>query len=245
MNLRTLKSSNKVVGVIFARGGSKGVPGKNIKNFSGKPLIAWTIEQALSIPEINRVLVSTDSKEIAEIALQYGAEVPFMRPTVLALDNSSEWDAWRHFLRFMEGDEGGVPEVMLSLPATSPLRNAVDIKNCLDLFFKGGFDCVLGVSSSTRNPYFNMVHRDMTGLVKKIIDQGSTYSRRQDAPTSFDITTVAYAVKPQFVMNASNLFDGRIGSVLIPAERAIDIDTPLDFKIAEYLFQERGINEKN
>ena len=120
-----------VVAFIFARGGSKGLPGKNIRLFNGKPLIAWSIEQALSVKKIDKVYVSTDSKEIAKIATSYGAEVPFLRPAEFSLDNSSEWSAWRHALNFMNEKFGNLPNLMVSIPSTAPLRLAIDIENCI------------------------------------------------------------------------------------------------------------------
>ena len=111
-----------IIGIIFARGGSKGIPGKNIINFGGKPLIAWSIEQTKSIKEINRCIVSTDSEEIAKVAKEFGAEVPFMRPKELAHDDSSEWLAWQHALKSLIKLDGFIPKVMVSIPTTSPLR---------------------------------------------------------------------------------------------------------------------------
>jgi len=123
------------VAFIFARGGSKGLPGKNIKMFAGKPLIAWAIEHAHAAEGIRRVIVSTDSKEIATVATRYGAEVPFMRPSHLAKDDSPEWLSWRHALEFIRDDEGSFPSAMVSVPVTAPLRQPVDIERCLELFF--------------------------------------------------------------------------------------------------------------
>ena len=145
------------VACIFARGGSKGLPGKNVRPLGGKPLIVWSIEQALSVNRIDRVLVSTDSQEIADIAKQSGAEVPFIRPAELASDQSPEWLAWRHMLNFLKESEGCYPNSMISLPATAPLRSIVDIENCLDQYDKGEFDVVITMTDAHRNPYFNMV----------------------------------------------------------------------------------------
>ena len=122
------------VAFIFARGGSKGLPGKNIKIFSGKPLIAWSIEQAKKLSSIDRVIVSTDCSEIARVATEYGAEVPFLRPDNISEDDSPEWMAWRHALTFLLEKEGKMPNIMLSIPTTAPLRRVADIENCLNLY---------------------------------------------------------------------------------------------------------------
>lgn len=229
----------KAVAFIFARGGSKGLPGKNIRLLGGKPLIAWSIEHALSVKRIERVIVSTDSNEIAAVARQYGAEVPFMRPAELAGDNSPEWLAWRHALNYLRKSTGALPEVMVSAPATAPLRFSIDIENCLDEFEKGNADMVITVTDAHRSPYFNMVKTNPDGSVGLVNPPKSTITRRQDSPVVYDMTTVCYVADPMFVMTHNATFEGRVMAVHIPAERAIDIDTLFDFQIAESLLNLR------
>ena len=224
-----------VIAFIFARGGSKGLPGKNIRPLGGKPLIAWSIDQAKAVKRIDRVIISTDSEEIAAVARQYGAEVPFMRPAELARDNSPEWLAWRHALTCLLETEGKLPEVMLSLPATAPLRLPIDIENSLDKYSVGDVDMVITVTDAHRSPYFNMVKSNDDGTVGLVIPPPSAIARRQDAPQVFDMTTVTYVARPEFVMTHNSLFEGRIRAVHVPVERAIDIDTLLDFQFAESL----------
>jgi len=125
-----------IVAFIFARGDSKGLPNKNIKIFNGKPLIAWSIEHAKSIDRINRIIVSTDSIEIAKIAREFGAEVPFMRPKELATDHSPEWLSWQHALKFLSQTEDYLPDLMLSIPTTSPLRDVEDINKIIDEYIE-------------------------------------------------------------------------------------------------------------
>ena len=224
---------------IFARSGSKGMINKNIQTFNGKPLISWTIELALQIRQINEVFVSTDSKEIAEIARMAGAVVPFVRPSGLATDTSPEWHSWQHFIKFLVDKDGKVPEVFLSLPPTSPLRSTIDVENCIQEFKKGRADFVVGITPSERNPYFNMVKKGEDNQVELIIHQGNKYSRRQDAPEVFDLTTVCYVGKPSTILTKNSIFEGKVVGVEIPRERAIDIDTKLDFQIAEFLFKSK------
>ncbi|NBO18357.1 MAG: acylneuraminate cytidylyltransferase family protein [Proteobacteria bacterium] len=228
----------KAVAFIFARGGSKGLPGKNVRQLCGKPMIAWAIEQAKAVKRIERVIVSTDSEEIISVARQYGAETPFMRPAELARDDSPEWLAWRHALYYLQS-EGALPEAMVSVPATAPLRTPGDIERCLDNFAQGGADVVVTVSEAHRSPYFNMVKRNEDGTVALVIPPAENVSRRQDAPAVFDLATVAYVVSPQFVLTKNALFEGRVRAVTVPVERAIDIDTLLDFKLAECLIKGR------
>jgi len=226
------------VAFVFARGGSKGLPGKNICNFGGKPLIAWSIECALSVKAIDQVIVSTDSQEIAEISRQYGAEVPFMRPQELATDESPEWLSWRHALEYMRHSSGSLPEVMVSLPATSPLRAVSDVESCLDKFSKGACDVVVTVTEAHRNPYFNMVKEKSDGTVALVIEDFQV-SRRQDAPIIRDLATVCYVANPGFVLSHNSIFEGRVKAVNVPKERAIDIDSLLDFEIAEFISSTR------
>lgn len=225
--------------LICARGGSKGLPGKNILPLAGKPLIGWAIECASAVKRISRIIVSTDSKEIAAVAREYGAEVPFMRPEELARDDSPEWLTWRHALQFLKATEGDYPAAIISVPATAPLRLPSDIDNCIDEFNKGGTDIVVTVTDAHRNPYFNMVQICADKTVELVIPSSSSVSRRQDAPVVYDMTTVAYVARPDFVLSHNNIFDGRVRAVHVPSERATDIDTPLDFAIAEYLMLHR------
>jgi CMP-N-acetylneuraminic acid synthetase len=224
-----------VVAFIFARGGSKGLPGKNIRLLNGKPLIAWSIEHALNVKRIDRVIVSTDSEEIAKAAKQYGAEAPFIRPAELATDDSPEWLAWRHALNYLIGVSGNLPDVMVSVPATAPLRNSIDIENCLDEYEKGGADAVITVTDAHRSPYFNMVKTNQDGSVGLVNPPESSITRRQDAPVVYDMTTVCYVLNPKFVMIHDSIFNGVVKAIEVPAERAIDIDTLIDFQVAEAL----------
>lgn len=229
----------KATAFIFARGGSKGLPGKNIRPLGGKPLIAWSIEHALAVKRIGRVIVSTDSEEIAAVSRKYGAEVPFIRPAELAGDDSPEWLAWRHALNYLLGTDGALPEVMVSVPATAPLRLPIDIENCLDEYEKGDADMVITVSDAHRNPYFNMVKTNTDGTVGLVIPPQTGIARRQEAPVIYDMATVAYVARPKFVMTHNTTFEGRVRAVHVPIERAIDIDTLLDFKIAECFLNAR------
>jgi N-acylneuraminate cytidylyltransferase len=229
----------KTVAFIFARSGSKGLPNKNIKLLAGKPLIAYSIEQALATKRIDRVIVSTDSKEIAKVALDFGAEVPFLRPYKLATDDSPEWLSWRHGLEYLRTTTGSLPQVMVSLPPTSPLRAKEDIENCLDEFEKNDSDVVITVTDAHRNPYFNMVKTNMDGSVSLVNNMKTKLSRRQDAPALYDITTLCYIARPEFVLNYNSIFEGKVKQVYVPIERSIDIDSTHDFQIAEFLVKKQ------
>lgn len=223
----------RMVAFIFARGGSKGVPRKNVKPLAGKPLIAYAIDIGRQIPGIETVIVSTDDAEIAEVARQYGAEVPFVRPAELAGDTAPEWLAWRHAIHWFQ-DNRGAFDVFVSLPTTSPFRAVQDARECMDVLLDDpAADIAIAITPANRSPYFNMVMADEQGYMKLVIDASQTVIRRQDAPKVFDITTVAYAARPSFVLNSDSLFAGKVRSVVVPQERALDIDTPFDFMVAE------------
>ncbi len=228
-----------VTGFIFARGGSKGVPRKNIRPLAGKPLIAWAIGTAKESRFINRVIVSTDDDEIARIAIQSGAEVPFMRPAELSGDTSPEWFAWQHAITEVQKTNNQHLDVFVSIPTTSPLRSASDVDACISRLLDSDADIVITIKKAERSPYFNMVNLDDNGYAHIVISNGNRMTRRQDAPPVYDITTVAYAARPDFIMSAHNMFEGKVMVVEVPSERALDIDTELDFKIAECLMKEK------
>lgn len=228
-----------VLALIPARGGSKGVPRKNVRPLAGKPLIAYAIEAAQKSRFIERVLVSTDDEAIAQVARKYGAETPFLRPKGLAQDDSPEWLVWQHALRFVE-KERGLPEVLVCVSTTSPLRSVADLDASIECLMGSDADVVISVKPAERNPYFNMVVLDEKGYATVVIPTGKSVHRRQAAPAVYDITTVAYAARARFVLGASGIFDGRVRTVSVPAERALDIDTEFDFRMAECLMGSTG-----
>ena len=230
-----------MIAIIPARAGSKGLPGKNIRLLNDLPLISYSIRAALNSKTISRVIVSTDDIEIAKIAKEFGAEVPFMRPQELALDDSSEWLVWRHAINYLEDHQSEKVDGLVVLPVTAPLRFVDDVNSCIDEFEKGEVDSVITVSEANRSPYFNMVANDKKGYSSLVISLDKKITRRQDSPKVFDMTTVAYIVNTDFIKTFNGIFDGKVRSVCIPTERAIDIDTVLDFRIAECLLLDRDI----
>ena len=236
-----------IVGFIFARGGSQGVPGKNIRYLAGKPLIAYAIETAFQSKFIDRVVVSTDDEKIARVAQDSGAEVPFIRPKELAQNNSPEWLAWQHAIRTLkEQDKNRDLDVFVSIPPTAPLRTVKDIDNAIQTFLTSDADIVITVKKASCHPSFNMVTLDEQKCVRLVLPLDKHITRRQDTPPVYDVTTVAYVANPKFIMESKSFFEGRVKAVVIPEERALDIDTELDFQFAEYLMTNRmKTNEKN
>lgn len=219
---------------IFARGGSKGLPRKNLRLLGGKPLIAWAIDSARGMTDIvERVIVSTDDEEIAEVARHYGAEVPFIRPASLATDTAGEWKSWQHAVDFVGADNF---DFFLSVPPTAPLREREDLVAAVDLLKSNPekADMVITGTPAQRHPYFNMVKSNDDGTVS-LLGKNEGCERRQDAPEAFDVTTVAYVTTPEFVQTHSGVLSGR--TLLLPVSRssAVDIDTEFDLEWAEFL----------
>jgi N,N'-diacetyl-8-epilegionaminate cytidylyltransferase len=228
------RALKKIFAFIFARGGSKGLPGKNIRRLGGIPLVGHSILIAKKMPQIERIFVSTEDPDIRAVAEDYGAEV-IERPAELAEDTSPEWQAWHHAVEQLS-DKGDEFDTFLSLPATSPLRSSLDVEACINKLEKN-VDAVITVTHASRSPFFNMVSRTTDGDTEILADSDG-YVRRQDAPEAFDVTTVAYVLRKDFILENRSLFAGRVKSVIIPKERAIDIDDEIDFKVAEVLYSE-------
>lgn len=225
----------KTLWLIPARGGSKGIPGKNIKSFCGRPLVCRAIDQALQLASPDdTVFVSTDDNKIADIAKTCGDVVPFLRPIYLASDTSSTYDVIMHALEEFESTGKSFDRVVLLQP-TSPLRTAEDIKEAISLW-KPDVDMVVTVCEARTNPYYNAFETRPDGTLHISKGDGS-YTRRQDAPKVWEYTGAVY------VITVESLKQGPIGSFkrVLPspmdAERSVDLDTPLDWIIAESLYQ--------
>ena len=231
-----------VIAVVFARGGSKGVAKKNLRMIGGRPLVAHAVEAALACRYTERVVVSTDDDDIAAAGEAAGAEVPFRRPAHLATDDAAEWLSWRHAVEELDDDPTRPLDLLLSVPPTSPLRSPTDLDACVELALVDGVDIAITVTPSRRNPWFNMVTVDPTGTARLVApgDSSSNWiARRQDAPSVYDITTVAYAVRPHLVRSARSYFEGEVRALVISEERSLDIDTEFDLVVAEALFDRR------
>lgn len=232
----------RAIAFIFARGGSKGLPQKNIKPLDGKPLIQYSIETAFATAGIEKVFVSTDDAAIASVARTAGAEI-IERPVELATDTSPEWLSWRHAIEHVRSDYGDF-DIFVSLPATSPLRNETDVSAAIKQLSDMKADICISVTPANRSPYFNMVKQNDDGSIELVNKPDIGVYRRQDAPVVFDITTVVYAAKPEFILEKNALFEGKVTSVQIPKERAVDIDDIYDFKLAEVILTERKYVDK-
>jgi CMP-N,N'-diacetyllegionaminic acid synthase len=227
-----------IVCVIGARGGSKGLAGKNIRPLLGKPLIAWSIEQALACAEITRVVVSTDSEAIAEVARAYGAEVPFMRRDDLANDTAGKWGVWRHALDACELHFGEPIDLYVDLDCTSPLREVEDIRRAIAQYLNSDTDAVFSVCEARKNPYFNMLEVD-NGFLRICKPLPHPVVRRQDAPKVYEHVASIYVLSPDYLRRGSGLLSGRTQGYDIGQAKSLDVDSEFDFELIEYLMAKR------
>lgn len=228
--------------VIPARGGSRGLPGKNIRPMLGKPLIVWSIEQALATPEIDRVVVSTDSDDIASIAREAGAETPFLRPAHLATSEAGRFDVLKHALDACEAHYGAAYEFYVDLDCTNPLRDVSDVSACISQFRmrrQHGVDGVFTICPARKNPYFNMLESDDTGALKICKKLPGNIVRRQDAPPVFEHVASIYVLAPDYIRRASYLLDGHTEGYDIGNAKSFDVDSDFDFVLIEYLMKRK------
>lgn len=218
--------------IIPARRGSKGIPGKNIKPFSGKPLICHAIDQARAFSDDSLICLSTDSEVIKEVAEDYGLHVPFLRPDELSTDTAGSREVMLHALNFYESQGKQIDRIVLLQP-TSPLRTVEHIRECMELYTPE-CDMVVSVKEAATNPYYNAYETDSDGLLH--ISKGDgTYTRRQDAPKVWEYTGAVYVINPESLRRMPmGKFPRRLMCEM-PADRAVDLDTPLDWLIAETL----------
>lgn len=222
-------NGKRVIAVIPARGGSKTVPGKNVKPLDGRPLIAWSIEVALGIPEIDRVIVSTDDERIAAVAIRYGAEV-YPRPAHLAGDRALVIDTLRDLIDRLQ-EEGEGAGIMVLLEPTCPLRSLDDVRGCLALMEQGR-DSVATFKAAELNPH--RAWKISAGTPEVFIEGAVPWLPRQELPEAFQLNGAVYAFRTDLLKKESpSLLVGKTGAVVMPPERSVDIDTALDFLLAE------------
>jgi len=221
---------------ICARGGSQGVPGKNIRTLAGKPLIAWTIEQARASAVADRIIVSTDSEEIAQVARGFGAEVPFLRPAHLATAEAAKLPVIQHLVEWVEGESGPV-QTVIDLDPTSPLRDVSDIQACVAQL-RDDADLVITAYESDKNPYFNMVERKPDGWYGRVCTPDAEVFGRQSAPKVFAMNASIYVWR-RSALTASLWSSPRVRLYVMPRERSIDIDHPVDFELVELLMKRK------
>ncbi|MBU2510507.1 acylneuraminate cytidylyltransferase family protein [bacterium] len=231
--------NESVLCIICARGGSKGIPNKNIRSLIGKPLLVYTIEQALAAEIFDHIVMSTDSDQIAEVAKKHGAEVFFKRPVQMATDEVSKLPARRHALLESEKHFNQTFSVVIDLDATSPLRIPADIVNAYQQFLEQGNDNLITAMPARRSPYFNLIELAKNGKVVLSKELEIPVERRQDSPPCYDMNASIYIWKRNVLLNEDSLFLDKTGLYVMPEERSIDIDSELDFQFVEWIMQSR------
>lgn len=223
-------SRSGTLALIPARGGSKGLPGKNVRNFSGKPLIAWTIETALACSSVDRVVLSSDDEEIMLIARQYGCEVPFRREDWLSGDTASAVDVVIDAI-----DKCPETKTVILLQPTSPLRNFHDIEAALSAYYNSGAKSCVSVCEAEQSPYWMYSISDQQTLVS--LTPGVKIQRRQDLEPAYVLNGAIYIVDAEWFKNSRTFIDSNTIAFKMPHSRSVDIDTLNDFEYAEFLWK--------
>jgi CMP-N-acetylneuraminic acid synthetase len=228
-----IKSDNKILCIIPARGGSKGVHRKNIRPIGGKPLIGWTIEVALNTSCIDRIIVSTDDEEIADIVKDYGIEVPFLRPKELGQDDTPDMPVYEHTLTWLTKHEHYNPEIIIWLRPTSPLRTSTDIENAVQMLIGSNADWVRSVCEVTHHPYW--MYKIKNGKMKSFIENIDIqkYHQRQLLPPVYRINGAVDVTWRRTILDKRLNYCGKLHAYIMPVERSLDIDTESDIKLFE------------
>lgn len=232
----------EVLAIIPARGGSKGIPRKNIKDFAGYPLIAYSIVAALQSRLVTRVIVSTDDEEIAAVAKHWGAEVPFIRPAEYAQDKTMDYPVIKHALDWLSIHEGYLPDVVVQLRPTSPVRPIDCLDDAIEMLFQHpDADCVRGVVSAGQNPFKMWTIDKQNGQMKSILTvegiKEPYNAPRQILPEVFWQTGHIDAIRTSTIMNKGSLTGNVIYPLILDPRYTVDIDVPADWKISERLVQ--------
>ncbi|MFX1318094.1 MAG: cytidylyltransferase domain-containing protein [Promethearchaeota archaeon] len=229
----------KILATICARGGSKGVPNKNIRNLAGKPLISYTISVLKKWGQASNIITSTDSLEIARVANAYGAETPFLRPKEMATDTAPKMPAIQHALKFCEEHYNTKYDIVVDLDPTAPIRTVNNLTEALGKFIQTEAQVLYSVTVAKKNPYFNMVELDEHGNAHLSKTLESEYFRRQDAPIVYAINGSIYVFDRDFLIDAKSLHCEREKVYIMDQIASVDVDREIDFQFIEFLI-ERG-----
>ncbi|MHA7129398.1 acylneuraminate cytidylyltransferase family protein [Algoriphagus namhaensis] len=229
-----------ILATICCRGGSRGVPNKNIKLLNGEPLIVHTIRQALASNYIDELIISTDSEQIAEIAKAAGAKVPFMRPADLASDTSSKWPVFIHAVEYFEQSIDGEIDLLVDLDVTVPLKTTADIDGAI-VAAKNSNSALVTITGyePERNPYFNMMEVREDGLAQLVKKSDKPIVRRQDAPEVYSLSPAAFVMKRKALYDYAHWSEAPCQIYPMPRERAVDIDSQFDFELVEFLMKKK------
>lgn len=232
-----MKEKQNIIAIIPARGGSKGIPRKNIKLLCGKPLIAYSIEQALKSNYISRVIVSTEDAEIAQISREYGSEV-IERPVELARDDTPSLPVIKHVITYLETNEGYKAEIIVVLQPTSPLRTVEDIEKTIDKLFQSGCDSVVSLCEVEHPPEWMYIL--VSDRIEPLLKEDRKIYRRQDMQKTYRLNGAVYVTHNENVTKKNVIMGQDTRAIIMPPERSIDIDSDYDFIIAECLMHKRN-----
>ena len=232
----------KRAATVCVRKGSKGLPGKNLLKIDGMPLYAWAIRQAEEIGLFSEIIVSSDEPLILNSAKKFGATFIVERPIELAGDNASKPETIKHAVESCENATGKQFSVIVDLDATSPLRSINDIRGTVELLERENVSSVITVTSSARNPYFNVVEISESGHLGVVKTHESHFLSRQTAPRTYDMNAAVHAWQRNPLFLSPMVFYEDTKFFEMPQERSHDIDTEVDFKVVSFLF---GLNKKN
>lgn len=224
-----------VLAIIPARGGSKGVPRKNIRLLAGKPLIAWTIEEAKKSKYIDRLILSSEDEEIIEVAKKYGCEVPFKRPIELAQDDTPGIEPVIHAINTLEGTY----DYVVLLQPTSPMRTVEDIDGCIQQCIINELPACISVTEAQQSPYW-MYKLDEDMRLNPLVQYDGEVNRRQDLPKVYVLNGAVYVAKSEFIIENKSFLTKESVGYRMPAENSVDIDTEMDFAYCEWLIISNG-----
>ena len=226
--------------VIPARGGSKGLPGKNIKHLCGKHLIAWSIEPGLKSKYIDELIVSTDYQEIADISKKYGANTPFIRPEYLASDSATSFDTIKHAIDYYKNTLNKEFDYIILLEPTSPLRKVEDIDNAVECLLDSTADSIVGISKTEdQNPAF-LIKKDSKNFITGYEDEAMTVLRRQDTKSVYFFEGTIYISKTKILLNKKTFFHEKTIGFEVPKYKSIEIDDMVDFVMVEAIMKFKG-----
>jgi CMP-N,N'-diacetyllegionaminic acid synthase len=239
---RSEHTAPTILGIVPARGGSKAIPRKNLALLANKPLLAWTVEVALESASLDRLVISTDDPEIAEVGKKLGAEAPFLRPAELAVDSSTSMDVILHAIRWFDDNENYRPDYVLLLQPTSPLRTATDIRESIKLALAKRAGSVVSICETHQHPLWMKGVNEEGGLVD-LFPQSPAPTRRQDLPAVFALNGAIYLALRTFLLSERTFISDRTYAYVMPENRSLDVDTPWDLYLANLILNDRDHRE--
>jgi CMP-N,N'-diacetyllegionaminic acid synthase len=228
----------KIIGLITARGGSKAIPRKNIKLLAGRPMIAWTIEAALQSRNLCRVIVSTDDEETVQISRTWGAEVPFIRPSRLAEDDSPHMLTVEHAIQWLEEHNNERPDYLMLLQPTSPLRTTEDIDAASQIAIERNAISVVSVCRTSHHPYLSKEIME-DGTLADFMPADVAYLRRQDLPPAYVLNGAIYLARRESILDNHTFLPAGVYAYIMPPERSLDVDSPWDSYLADLILRDK------